>query len=68
MATVDRERNRDRRCAVAGWLAGLVVGLSNAWWLHTAYLALSVLLGGVVLSLTAWVGTRPRTHRGGRDG
>lgn len=46
-----------RRVLIAGWVAGLVMGLSQAWWWGNVYFSMSALLCGVVLSLTAWAAT-----------
>jgi uncharacterized membrane protein YebE (DUF533 family) len=58
------------RIAAAGWLAGLVLGLSAAWWWSNVYIALAVLAGGAVLSMTVWVSCRslrPNTPKKDRD-
>jgi asparagine N-glycosylation enzyme membrane subunit Stt3 len=44
-----------RKVLLAGWIAGLVVGLSQAWWWSNVYIAMGVLLGGIVLTVTARV-------------
>jgi hypothetical protein len=50
----DVSEQRAERIAAAGWLAGLVLGLSAAWWWSNVYIALAVLAGGAVLSVTVW--------------
>jgi hypothetical protein len=49
-----------RRSLLAGWIAGAIVGLSQAWWWTNVYIALSILLGGVVLTVTAWIASDVR--------
>lgn len=47
-------KSRRRRDALAGWIAGVVLGLSQAWWWGNVYLAMSCLVGGIALWLTIW--------------
>jgi Flp pilus assembly protein TadB len=47
------ERTR-RRAAVAGWIAGCVLMTGSAWWWSNVYIALSFILGGMILSVVVW--------------
>jgi hypothetical protein len=50
------------RLLIAGWICGCVTALSQAWWWGDIYLALSMLLIGVVLTLTAYTAVKSDTE------
>jgi hypothetical protein len=52
-----------QRFVLCGWMSGLAVGLSCAFWWSDAITSLSVLAAGVGLTLTTWFAARSRTTK-----